>query len=151
MPRARLPRFVPVVLLAIAAGGCGPERGQLREEIAPSRAQLVREGKATYERACASCHGIDARGDGPVASSLKVRPANLTQLARRNGGVFPRAKVVAIVTGETPIAAHGTRDMPIWRLRFGPTGSGAAAAASLRTLRWLDGMVDYLETIQEPS
>jgi mono/diheme cytochrome c family protein len=148
MAHAALHRFVPIVVLAIAAGGCGPERSRLREGIAPTRDQLVLEGKATYERSCASCHGIDARGDGPVASSLKVRPADLTQLARRNGGVFPRTEVIAIVTGETPIAAHGTRDMPIWRLRFGPTSSGAAAAAALRTRRWLDGLVDYVETIQ---
>jgi len=147
MPRVALLGCLAVLGIA----GCAAQRDRLREEIAPTREQLLREGQRTYERACSSCHGLDARGDGPVASSLKVRPTNLTTLAARNGGVFPRDRVVAVVTGEIPLAAHGTRDMPVWRLRFGPTSSGAAATAALRTRRWLDGMVDYLETIQERS
>ena len=138
-----------IVLLALA--GCVPERKRLREEIAPTREQQLREGKQTYERACASCHGLDARGDGPVAPTLKVPPTNLTTLAKHNHGVFPREHVIAVVTGTTPLPAHGTRDMPVWRVRFGPTSSGAAATAALRTQRWLQGMVDYLESLQETT
>lgn len=138
-----------VGLLAIA--GCARQRNRLQQEIAPTREQLLREGERTYDRACSSCHGLDARGDGPVASTLKVRPTNLTLLTKRNGGVFPRDRVTAIITGDIPLAAHGTPEMPVWRLRFGPTSSGAAATAALRTRRWLDGMVDYLESIQERS
>ncbi len=136
-------------LLAIA--GCASQRDRLQEAIVPTREQLLREGQRTYERACSSCHGLDARGDGPVALTLKVRPPNLTLLAKRNGGVFPRDRVTAIITGDIPLAAHGTPEIPVWRLRFGPTSSGAAATAALRTRRWLDGMVDYLESIQERS
>jgi len=133
----------------LAIAGCASQRDRLQEEIVPTREQLIREGQRTYERACASCHGVDGRGDGPVASSLKVRPPNLTTLAKKNGGVFPRDRVTAIITGEIPLAAHGTREMPVWRQRFGPTSSGAAATAALRTQRWLNGMVDYLESMQE--
>jgi mono/diheme cytochrome c family protein len=142
---------VPVVavLALLALTACAYERKRLREGVAPTRAQLLAEGQQTYQRACASCHGLDARGNGPVAPTLEVPPPDLTTLARRHGGVFPRAMVVDVVTGTTPIAAHGTAEMPVWRLRFGPSSSGAAAAAALRTRRWLDGMVDYLETLQE--
>jgi mono/diheme cytochrome c family protein len=136
---------------ALAIAGCASQRDRLQEEIAPTRQQLVREGQRTYERACSSCHGLDGRGDGPVASTLRVRPTDLTTLAKKNGGVFPRDRVTAIITGDIPLAAHGTREMPVWRLRFAPTSSGAAATAALRTRRWLDGMVDYLESIQERS
>jgi mono/diheme cytochrome c family protein len=147
-----MPRFASVIgLAALVLAGCYSERRRLQEEVVPTRAQLAQEGQRVYERACASCHGMDARGDGPVAPTLKVPPPDLTQLSRRNGGVFPRAQVIAAVTGTTPIAAHGTADMPVWRLRFGPTASGAAAAAALRTRRWLDAMVDYIETLQQPS
>ncbi len=134
-----------------AAAGCVSERERLREEIAPTREQLRQEGQRAYGRACASCHGVGARGDGPVAPTLTVPPTDLTTLAKRNGGVFPRDQVIAAVTGDRPITAHGTRDMPVWRLTFGPRASGAAAVAALRTRRWLDGMVDYLETLQERS
>jgi mono/diheme cytochrome c family protein len=133
----------------LAMAGCERQRNRLQQEIVPTRDQLLREGQRTYERACSSCHGLDGRGDGPVASTLRVPPTNLTLLAKRNGGVFPRDRVAAIVTGDIPLAAHGTPEMPVWRLRFGPTSSGAAATAALRTRRWLDGMVDYLESIQE--
>src|SRR5262245_52839059 len=144
--------YLPVTALAVLAlAACAGQRKRLQQEVAPTHEQLVKEGKRMYERACASCHGIDARGDGPVASTLKVRPPDLTQLARRNGGTFPRDRVIAAITGTTTIPAHGTADMPVWRLRFGPSSSGAAAVAALRTRRWLDGMLDYLASIQEPS
>jgi mono/diheme cytochrome c family protein len=136
-------------LLALLLAACARERSRVREEIAPSREQQIAEGKRAYLRACASCHGIDARGDGPVAPTLRVRPTDLTRLARTHGGTFPRTHVEDVVTGASPITAHGTSDMPVWRITFGPTSSGAAAAAALRRRRWLTGLVDYLETIQE--
>lgn len=37
-------------------------------------------------------------GTAPVAEALRIRPADLTQFARRNGGVFPSA--------ETDVAAR---------------------------------------------
>ena len=52
-------------LLAIA--GCERQRDRLQQAIVPTREQLLREGQRTYERACSSCHGLDGRGDGPVA------------------------------------------------------------------------------------
>ncbi len=138
-------------LLALVLAACAHQRNRVREGIVPTRAQQIAEGQRAYLRACASCHGTDARGDGPVAPTLKVPPPDLTRLASRHGGRFPREYVVDAVTGTAPIAAHGTSDMPVWRLTFGPTSSGAAAAAALRRRRWLDGLVDYLETVQEVS
>jgi hypothetical protein len=35
-------------------------------------------------------------------------------LAKRNDGEFPIAAVNEIIDGRTLIAAHGTREMPIW-------------------------------------
>jgi mono/diheme cytochrome c family protein len=136
-------------LLALALAACAHQRNRVREQIVPTREQQIAEGERAYLRACASCHGTDARGDGPVAPTLKVPPPDLTRLARRHGGHFPREYVIDTVTGTAPITAHGTSDMPVWRLTFGPTSSGAAATAALRRRRWLDGLVDYLETIQE--
>jgi mono/diheme cytochrome c family protein len=136
-------------LLALLVTACAPERGRVQERIVPTREQQIAEGERAYLRACASCHGTDARGDGPVAPTLKMRPADLTQLANTHGGKFPRTYVEDVVTGTTRVTAHGTSDMPVWRITFGPTSSGAAATAALRRRRWLDGLVDYLETIQE--
>lgn len=44
------------------------------------------QGPAFY---CASCHGVDAKGEGPVAKSLNVKPSDLTRIAARSGGKFP--------------------------------------------------------------
>src|SRR6186997_2926705 len=56
-------------------------------------------GRDSFDRYCASCHGVDGRGGGPVASVLKTRPPDLTTLARREGGTFPRERVAAFVEG----------------------------------------------------
>jgi mono/diheme cytochrome c family protein len=141
-------RATGAVLILTALTSCALQRERLREGIAPTREETLREGWRAYKRACASCHGLDARGEGTVAPALKVRPSDLTQLAAGNGGVFPRERVAAVIAGDVPVTAHGTAEMPVWRTRFGPTSSGAAAAAALTTQRWLDAMLDYLETLQ---
>jgi mono/diheme cytochrome c family protein len=78
-------------------------------------------GKLEFQSSCASCHGTDAKGKGPVSDQLKVPPRDLTILAKNNNGVFPTNAVVETIDGRTTIAAHGTREMPIWGERFNPT------------------------------
>ena len=52
-------------------------------------AQDIDIGKIEYQSNCASCHGMDAKGDGPVSKELKTHPTDLTLLAKKNKGVFP--------------------------------------------------------------
>ncbi|MGZ4975355.1 MAG: c-type cytochrome [Limisphaerales bacterium] len=78
-------------------------------------AQDTDVGKIEYQSSCASCHGIDAKGDGPVSKELKTRPADLTVLAKSNNGVFPYNRVYEMVDGRnSTISSHGTREMPVW-------------------------------------
>ena len=77
-------------------------------------------GKAEFQSSCASCHGADAKGKGPVSDQLKIPPADLTILARNNNGVFPTKAVYETVNGLKTIPAHGVREMPIWGERFNP-------------------------------
>jgi mono/diheme cytochrome c family protein len=107
---------------------------------------FVQEGRAAYQRACASCHGLDARGGGPVASSLVVAPPDLTILAAEHGGEFPRAQLIDVIVGRRELAAHGTREMPVWAERFGASGPGAVASGYAR--RRLEMLADYLESLQ---
>ena len=74
-------------------------------------------GKKEFELQCAICHGMDAKGNGFYRESLKVAPPDLTLLARKNGGVFPVERISSIIDGRAQIAAHGSRDMPIWGKR----------------------------------
>ncbi len=77
-------------------------------------AQWVDPGKAEFLSSCASCHGADGKGRGPMSTELKATPSDLTVLAKKNGGVFPFSNVYEVIDGRKMIAAHGTREMPIW-------------------------------------
>lgn len=71
-------------------------------------------GSAMYRSYCASCHGADGRGAGPVASTLKQGPPNLTLLAKNNGGRFPGERVQQILGMNPGAEAHGSKEMPVW-------------------------------------
>jgi mono/diheme cytochrome c family protein len=51
-------------------------------------AQDLDAGKTEYLAGCAACHGIDGKGKGPLSADLKTAPADLSIIAKRNGGVF---------------------------------------------------------------
>jgi mono/diheme cytochrome c family protein len=96
---------------------------------------------------CAPCHGSAAKGDGPVASALTTRPTDLTSLARRNGGTFPRDRVrMTLMWTGRPVPAHGSREMPIWGVVF-----RALDSSESRVRLRIDGLVAYLEALQEPA
>lgn len=77
-------------------------------------------GRSEFLSSCASCHGADGKGKGPVSGQLKVPPSDLTILARNNNGVFPTNAVYETIYGSKTVPAHGTREMPIWGERFNP-------------------------------
>jgi len=110
----------------------------------------IPEARQDYLEACASCHGSGGTGDGPAAPALAVPPSDLTLLARRHGGKFPRARVLAMLAGELPIPAHGSREMPVWSQRF-DAQSGGTAAASIYARRRLEMLARYLESLQRSS
>jgi hypothetical protein len=58
------------------------------------------------------------QGDGRLARSLNIAPADLTRIAKANGGEFPFAKVAEIIDGRAIVAAHGQREMPVWGERY---------------------------------
>ena len=102
-------------------------------------------GSDLFKFYCASCHVADAKGRGPVAAALKAAPADLTTIARRSGGRFPRARVASFVTsGELAVAAHGSQGMPVW----GPIFKGLDPS-DVRTTMRIDNLVSYIESLQE--
>jgi mono/diheme cytochrome c family protein len=82
-------------------------------------AQDIDIGKMEYQSSCAACHGVDAKGNGPVSKELKTSPTDLTVLAKKNNGVLPFNTLYEIIDGRNSlISSHGTREMPIWGYRF---------------------------------
>ena len=81
-------------------------------------AQAKFYGEHEFRTSCAVCHGVDAKGDGPMASQLTPKPSNLTVLSKNNGGVFPYERVFRMIDGRGALAAHGSGQMPIWGDRY---------------------------------
>ncbi len=78
-----------------------------------SRATQAKKGKVLFDKYCLSCHG--QHGDGPVASSLKEKPADLTLIMKhRKTSQFPIAEIARYIDGRATIKSHGPREMPIW-------------------------------------
>lgn len=92
-------------------------------------------GASLYRAHCASCHGTDAKGGGPVADSMRMRPSDLTALKQRNNGVFPSPRLIKMMDGDEALPPHGSKRMPVW----GP-GLGAERTKVL---------IQYLESIQK--
>jgi mono/diheme cytochrome c family protein len=104
------------------------------------------DGGDAFARFCASCHGRAGKGDGPVAEALRYKPTDLTQLARRNDGVFPTDRVRALLVGyDSPLKAHGESDMPVWGVIFRSLDSSDTRAAVR-----IENLVSYVEKLQEP-
>jgi mono/diheme cytochrome c family protein len=102
------------------------------------------QGPALYRAYCASCHGADAKGAGPLAKSLKVKPADLTRITARNGGTFPLMRIERIISGEAqPPSGHGTSEMPVW----GPIFSHVERDQDRGRVR-IDNLARYLREIQ---
>lgn len=89
-----------------------PGQGQAQRE------EVVKAGRPTYEQYCAVCHGPAGKGDGGAATLLTVKPADLTQLSKKNNGVFPFWQVYRVIDGREEVKGHGTREMPIWGRSF---------------------------------
>lgn len=85
----------------------------------PAFSEDAQKFHGDYEFAtfCATCHGTEGMGDGPMASVLKVAPSNLTLLSKNNGDVFPYESTFAMIEGRVTADAHG-RDMPVWGERY---------------------------------
>ena len=113
-------------------------------------------GKKEFIEYCAQCHGMDATGDGPIAPDLKERPADLTQLVPKNGGVFPEQDVRAFIDGTKAASGHGTREMPSWGnvFRYGQGGAYSgrieeAPESPALVKQRIDLLVDYIKSIQK--
>jgi mono/diheme cytochrome c family protein len=113
-------------------------------------AERMSYGEAEYLNSCAACHGLEGRGDGPLASLLTKRPADLTRLSKANDGEFPYDRVVQIIDGRDVVPSHGTRDMPVWGRQFleEDTKTYGSEGGEIVTSERIRGLADYLKTLQ---
>ena len=102
------------------------------------------KGPDLFRAHCAACHGSDAKGNGPLASALKTKVADLTVLTKNNGGQFPSARVRSTIMGDDVVTSHGSREMPIW----GPIFHQVEADQDFGNVR-LQNLTKYLVSIQQ--
>jgi mono/diheme cytochrome c family protein len=103
------------------------------------------KGPDLFRAYCAPCHGLDGKGGGPVAPTLKTKPADLTAMAKSNGGSFPGEQASKTISGDAPsLRAHGTREMPVW----GPIFHRIESDQDFGNVR-VKNLVKYLESIQQ--
>jgi mono/diheme cytochrome c family protein len=101
-------------------------------------------GKAMFDTYCTPCHGKEGKGDGPAASALKTKPADLTRISARNGGTFPTDKVRRFIAGRETVAGHGSREMPVWGGLF----TDIDRDGEMATIR-IANLADYVKSIQK--
>ncbi len=100
------------------------------------------EGRKLFLQYCASCHGMEAKGDGTVAASLKTAPSNLTMIGKEDGK-FPFNKIQRVISGDDMLSAHGTKEMPVWGTYLRrKVGEGFAKLE-------IYNLTKYLESIQQ--
>lgn len=131
------------LLLSLGGGtqerAAKPDQDQNHVRLIPSL-----DGSDLFHAYCATCHGADGKGQGPVAPALNTSVPDLTTIAKRHGGLFPSKRIERVIAGDELILAHGTREMPIW----GPIFHQIEEDRDYGNIR-LHNVARHLETIQE--
>lgn len=102
-----------------------------------------------YRLSCASCHGVEGKGDGPMAQYMKIAPSDLTQISKNNGGDFPFIRVMEVIDGRGVVAGHGTRDMPVWGDRFTAASDQEGFRRDLAVRLRILELMYFVQSIQE--
>ncbi len=111
---ARAGRLCLPIAVAGALWGQPAAAGAIEDSNRGTYMDAWQAGRNTFVDACSTCHGAYGYGDGIAADTLKIKPSDLTQLSRRNGGEFPWVYVYEIVDGRKPLESHGPAAMPAW-------------------------------------
>ncbi len=112
----------------------------------PAAPTSAASGKEMFGAYCASCHGVDGKGNGPAAPALKMQPTDLTLLAQKNGGKFPTMHVMSSIQ-DVNQTAHGSKDMPVWGPIFSSLSLGYSSPGMVK-LR-IANLTKYIESLQE--
>ena len=88
----------------------------------PATPEAIARGAKVYVKGeCAECHGKDARGDGPSAKDLSIKPSDLTRRPLKSGPT-PRDIVRTLLTGldGTPMPSYHQvlEDDELWDLAY---------------------------------
>lgn len=143
--------FLILIGIIVAITVANATYGEVKIKKVPLTRQqaALTDGEELYLELCAVCHGESGKGDGPAASALVKALPDLTGLATRNNGKFPRQKVEDSITGESRIVSHGTINMPIWGQAFeGVRPDWKMFRREALARQRIHSLAEYLATIQ---
>lgn len=136
--------YATLVLASVVFPSLGATAQTLQKKDRLEQSAYSVKGPDLFRSYCAPCHGLDAKGTGPVAPALKVAVPDLTALAKNNRGPFPIARIRSVIMGDQVLAAHGSRDMPVWGPIFYETEKDQGLPKDLK----LQNLLQYLQSIQ---
>jgi mono/diheme cytochrome c family protein len=134
--------LVTLVVAVITVSTAQEAKTAVKHTAAPMTSAA--SGKEMFLSYCASCHGKDAKGDGPAAKSLNSLPADLTTLAKRNSGKYPSDRVTSVLRGQATLMAHGDQEMPVWGPVFWRMSQGHEVEVQQR----ISNLNRYIESLQ---
>jgi hypothetical protein len=157
-PSHRLAWPFAALLIAMLVGlsGCIQETESLSDNVVeadPATADMTTDyvvsGRDLYQTHCASCHGPEARGDGPMASVLTIPPPDLTRIQTKYDGTFPVDTLYRMIDGREEVPAHGTREMPIWGNAWRDIDGVPQSEETVE--QRINVLIEYLRSIQVES
>ena len=146
-------RLRPVRLSVVGASLLGTVAFAVAQQVpTPDQIKRIDLGRVEYRARCATCHGLTGKGDGSVAAYLTRKPSDLTTLAKNNNGILPVTAMYLVITGDTELPGHGTREMPVW-------GNAYRIEAGQHCLEWpcdVEGyvrvrilaLIEYIDRLQ---
>ena len=133
------------VLLLSAAFAMAQQAGTTQLKHVPVKPTNAASGQEMFASYCAVCHGANATGNGPAQPALKIAATDLTVLAEKNGGKYPAMHVSSVLRGDAELAAHGSKDMPVWGPLFRNLSQGHDAEVQQR----IANINMYIESLQK--
>ena len=109
----KLPVLFGIIIALVFVGSTFAEVNVKEAPLTWQQAAIT-DGEELYRELCAVCHGDGGKGDGPAAPAMSKPVTDLTAMAARNEGVFPRETIENSIAGESRVVSHGTIEMPIW-------------------------------------
>jgi len=134
---------IAMILAGVAISAAQDTKTTVKHTMAAATSPS--SGKEMFMSYCASCHGRDAKGEGPAAAALKQAPADLTSLAKLHGGKYPADEVTSVLRGQTKLIAHGDQDMPVWGPVFWKMSQGHEEQVQMR----IANLNRYIESLQQ--
>lgn len=136
--------IIILFLLIVAVAVVAQTAAKPQVQTVPAKPTSPSSGQEMYNSYCASCHGLTGKGDGPAAPAMKAGVPDITTLSKSHGGTYPAFHVKQTVVGDTKMAAHGSKEMPVWGPVFARMSQQSTGEIELR----LHNLTTYIESLQ---